>query len=80
MGERRAGGLKLKTATSIAIIGSVLMLISCLYTYLMNQDVIELTAENYKTHSTIVSVLQFLSALTFVNFFVSFMNAQRKRG
>jgi hypothetical protein len=72
--------MKLRTATIAALTGAIILLVSYVYTLLLNVGIIELHIGNYKTHYTIIGIFNVCVALSFINFFVSFLNAQRKRG
>lgn len=72
--------MKLKVATRMATIGSVLLIVSFIYNILMNFGAIEISLENYKSHYFVIGILNCLAGISFLNFFVSFLIAQSKKG
>lgn len=76
--------MKLKTATFIFLLGSIGLLISYTYSIVLNYEVHkfkvlydELVLGDYSYYSSYINLVW---VLTLINFLISFLKAQRKRG
>lgn len=72
--------MKLKTATTLAIIGAILLLVSYLFDLFQRlfnaMTDVNTAVAIYKTQS----ILNTLGAIMLILFFISFLSAQKKRG